>query len=56
MAVSKAAKLFCQFPASMRSQRELNNLQYFDPEKFDVKIEPNQTRNTVDITYVVSEK
>ena len=40
----------------MRSQRELNNLQYFDPEKFDVKIEPNQNRNTVDITYVVSEK
>ena len=40
----------------MRSQRELNNLQYFDPEKFDVKIEPNQSRNTVDITYVVSEK
>lgn len=40
----------------LRSQRELNNLQYFDPEKFDVKIEPNQSRNTVDITYVVSEK
>ena len=40
----------------MRSQGELNNLQYFDPEKFDVKIEPNQSRNTVDITYVVSEK
>lgn len=40
----------------MRSQRELNNLQYFDPEKFDVKIDPDKNRNTVNITYVVSEK
>ncbi len=40
----------------MRSQRELNNLQYFDPEKFDVKIDPDPQKNTVDITYIVSEK
>ena len=40
----------------MRSQRELAQMQYFDPEAFDVKIEPDPVRNEVDITYVLSEK
>ena len=40
----------------MRSQRELAQLQYFDPEQFDVKINPNPLKNNVDITYVVAEK
>ena len=40
----------------MRSQRELAQMQYFDPEAFDVKIDPNPTRNEVDVTYIVAEK
>ena len=40
----------------MRSQRELAQMQYFDPEKFDVKIDPDPKRNEVDITYVLEEK
>ena len=40
----------------MRSQRELAMMQYFNPETFDVKIDPQPTRNEVDITYVVEEK
>ena len=40
----------------MRSQRELAQMQYFDPEKFDVKVDPDPIRNEVDITYVVEEK
>jgi len=40
----------------MRSQRELAQMQYFDPEKFDVKVDPDQVRNEVDITYIVEEK
>ncbi len=40
----------------MRSQRELAQMQYFDPEAFDVKVDPNPSRNEVDITYVLSEK
>jgi outer membrane protein insertion porin family len=40
----------------MRSQRELSQMQYFNPEKFDVKVDPDQVRNEVDITYVVEEK
>jgi len=31
-------------------------MQYFNPEKFDVKVEPDPGRNEVDITYVVEEK
>ena len=31
-------------------------MQYFDPEAFDVKIDPNPVRNEVDITYILSEK
>ncbi len=40
----------------MRSQMELGQMQYFNPEKFDVKVDPDQVRNEVDITYVVEEK
>ncbi len=40
----------------MRSQRELAQMQYFDPEAFDVKIDPDPERNEVNITYVLSEK
>ncbi len=40
----------------MRSQRELAQMQYFNPEKFDVKIDPDPRRNEVNITYVVEEK
>ena len=40
----------------MRSQRELAQMQYFDPEKFDVKVDPDPARNEVDITYIVEEK
>ena len=40
----------------MRSQRELAQMQYFNPEKFDVKVDPDPARNEVDITYVVEEK
>ena len=40
----------------MRSQRELAQMQYFDPEAFDVKVDPDPSRNEVNITYVVSEK
>ena len=36
----------------MRSQRELAQMQYFDPEAFDVKIDPNPARNEVDNLYV----
>ena len=40
----------------MRSQRELAQMQYFNPEKFDVKVDPDVERNEVDITYIVEEK
>ena len=40
----------------MRSQRELAQMQYFNPEKFDVKIAPDPRKNEVNITYVVEEK
>ena len=39
-----------------RSMRELSQMQYFNPEAFDVKVEPDQARNSVDITYIVEEK
>ena len=29
---------------------------FFDPEAFDVKVEPDPARNEVDITYVLAEK
>jgi outer membrane protein insertion porin family len=40
----------------MRSQRELAQMQYFNAEKFDVKVDPDAARNEVDITYIVEEK
>ena len=40
----------------MRSQRELAQMQYFDPEAFDVKVDPDPSRNKVDITYILAEK
>ena len=40
----------------IRTQRELAQLQYFDPESFDVKIDPDQIRNEVNVTYILSEK
>ncbi len=40
----------------MRTQRELSQLGYFDPEKMGVTPVPNQATGTVDIDYVVEEK
>ncbi len=40
----------------IRSQRELSQLGYFDPEKISVNPKPNPQDGTVDIEYVVQEK
>jgi outer membrane protein insertion porin family len=40
----------------IRSQRELAQLGYFDPEKMNVVPTPNQATGTVDIEYTVEEK
>jgi outer membrane protein insertion porin family len=40
----------------IRSQRELAQLGYFDPEKLGVNPKPNPVDGTVDIEYVVEEK
>lgn len=40
----------------MRSQRELATLNYFDPEKLDIDVQPDPQNGTVDLTYIVSEK
>ena len=40
----------------IRTQRELAQLGYFDPEKLGVNPTPNQVDGTVDIEYVVEEK
>lgn len=40
----------------IRSQRELSQLGYFDPEKMNVLPTPNQATGTVDIEYTVEEK
>lgn len=40
----------------MRTQRELSQLGYFDPEKMGVTPVPNQATGTVDIDYQVEEK
>lgn len=40
----------------IRSQRELAQLGYFDPEQFDLKTNPDPVNNTVDLEYVVAEK
>jgi len=40
----------------IRTNRELANLGYFDPEKLDVRPTPNQSDGTVDLEYVVEER
>ncbi|PBQ32173.1 outer membrane protein assembly factor BamA [Sphingobacteriaceae bacterium] len=40
----------------IRTNRELAQLGYFDPEKMDVKPTPNPVDGTVDIEYIVEEK
>lgn len=40
----------------IRTIRELSTLGYFDPEKLDVKPNPNPADGTVDIEYIVEEK
>jgi len=40
----------------MRSQREIAQLNYFDNEKLDVDIQPNNENGTVDVNYIVEEK
>lgn len=40
----------------MRTQRELANLGYFDPEQLDLTTQPNPSSGTVDIEYVVAER
>lgn len=40
----------------IRSQRELSQLGYFDPEKMNVQPTPNPANGTVDIEYTVEEK
>jgi outer membrane protein insertion porin family len=40
----------------IRTQRELSNLGYFDPEKFGVNPMPNPADGTVDIEYTVEER
>ncbi len=40
----------------IRSQRELSQLGYFDPEKIDIQPKPNPAKGTVDIEYNLTEK
>ena len=40
----------------IRSQREISNLGYFNPETLDVQTPVNQERGTVDIHYVLEER
>ena len=40
----------------MRSQREIATLNYFDPEKLNIDVQPNQEDGTVDLNYIVEEK
>lgn len=39
----------------IRTQRELAQLRYFDPETLTPDVQPNQVDNTVDINYIVEE-
>ncbi len=41
--------------AIIRTQRELAQLKYFNPETLDVQVQPNPIDNTVDIVYTVEE-
>jgi outer membrane protein insertion porin family len=40
----------------IRTNRELSNLGYFNPEKMDVRPVPNPSDGTVDLEYIVEEK
>jgi outer membrane protein insertion porin family len=40
----------------IRTQRELSNLGYFNPEKMDVRPTPHPSEGTVDLEYVVEER
>jgi outer membrane protein insertion porin family len=40
----------------MRTQRELAALNYFNPEKFDIRTNPKPDEGVVDVEYVVEEK
>ena len=40
----------------IRSQRELAQLGYFDPEKLNIDIDPDPVKQTVDVGYIVEEK
>ncbi|MCF8218250.1 MAG: outer membrane protein assembly factor BamA [Bacteroidales bacterium] len=51
---SKPGELFNRSDI-IRTQRELAQLEYFDPEKLDVKPKPNPEDGTVDIEYIVEE-
>ncbi|MGM0612004.1 MAG: outer membrane protein assembly factor BamA [Bacteroidota bacterium] len=51
---SKPGELFNRSDI-IRTQRELAQLEYFDPEKLDVKPQPNPEDGTVDIEYIVEE-
>lgn len=42
--------------AIIRSQRQLVNMGYFNPQNLDIKTEINQQTGTVDIEYIVEEK
>ena len=42
--------------AVIRTQRELNNLGYFDPEQMNVIPSPNPEKGTVDLEYILVEK
>jgi len=42
--------------AIIRSQRQLANMGYFNPQTLDIKTEINQQKGTVDLEYIVEEK
>ncbi|OFX59334.1 MAG: outer membrane protein assembly factor BamA [Bacteroidetes bacterium GWA2_30_7] len=52
---SKPGQLFNRSDI-IRTQRELAQLGYFDPEKLNVNPTPNPTEGTVDLEYIVEEK
>jgi outer membrane protein insertion porin family len=52
---TKPGQLFSKLDI-IRSQRDLAQLGYFDPEKMNVIPKPNPAEGTVDINYVVEEK
>ena len=52
---TKPGDLFSR-SAIMRSQREIATLDYFNPEKLNIDVQPNQEDGTVDLNYIVEEK